>query len=356
MRHRRHFVSVSWTDHLAFGRGDARLATPEALARRFAAWRDELGAGTVLWRLHRRHVPGRYQAGRGARHPIRDAARSIGWDDLALVPRLAHGAGLKAYLYVSLFDEGWPLPPPRVRTASYHNADHLRAASWQSDFSRLHPEYAVADRTGRRRQWGVLCLSVPRVRAHFRERFGGLLARGDFDGLFVCLRSQSRPADHADQFGHNVPMKGDDLQAWRDRRGAFLTRFLEELRAAVKLRLAVGAPWGDVVGPPMGNMTLAWPDWVARGLVDDLVVGQDSTRCPSLGHRLWPMHRGRGYLTVDLPPAERLRAIYAPVVAGSRTALYVARQWDPRSAHVERELLTIPGVRGLVFSSFRHDH
>jgi hypothetical protein len=40
----------------------------------------------------------------------------------------------------------------------------------------------------------------------------------------------------------------------------------------------------------------------------------------------------------------------------SGTRLFVARQWCERSVDEERELRAIPGVTGLVFSSFRHDN
>ena len=37
-------VSVSWGDHLVFGEGAGRLATPADLARRMPAWRDLRGS------------------------------------------------------------------------------------------------------------------------------------------------------------------------------------------------------------------------------------------------------------------------------------------------------------------------
>jgi hypothetical protein len=79
-------------------------------------------------------------------------------------------------------------------------------------------------------------------------------------------------------------------------------------------------------------------------------------------HQLWPMHRGTGYLQnyldgEGLPPlTAHLHTTYAPVVCGSGTSLYVARQWSERSAGEEREIAAVPGVSGLVFSSFRHDN
>jgi hypothetical protein len=276
----------------------------------------------------------------------------VPWDDLSIVPRMAHALGMRAFLYVSLFDEGWPL---RVRQR-YAPGSEL---SWQSEWSRRHPEWLMADRSGRRRQWGVPCLAYPPVRQYFIRRYVRLLKSGRWDGLFVCLRSQSPPPMHADQFGFNPPIlreyrrrfgSGLDRGRWRLLMGGYLTGFLRELRSKVAV-LAVGAPWGDVLGPPLGNTSLEWRRW--QGMLDHFVLGQDSTRCPSRGHPLWPLAGDSGYLQdyrtgAGLPGlAERLDA-YEPA--------YVARQWSNRLLREERRLLRHPNVRGLVFSSFRHDH
>lgn len=372
-------VSVSWGDHLDFGEGDGRLATPESVARRMQCWRDELGADTIHWRVARTRLPGYLHAARGAQHPLAQPRRHITWDDLALVPQIAHDHGLRAYLYVSVFDEGWPLPAARVRRISYHNAFHGQQVAWQSRFCRERADFLRVDRANRHRQWGVASLAYPWVRTFFRQRFLNLLLSGDFDGLFLCLRSQSRPADHADQFGFNDPVCQEymlqygtdirfrpfDLPAWRDLEGEFLTRFLAEVRDDLRLygkRLAVGCARGDVLGPPLGNTTLAWRTWVQRGLIDELVINQDSSRCPSTWLDLWPMHRGTGYvqnyLTGEHLPAlpEQLDRTYGPALQERATALYVARQWDARSVAEERVLSAHPAVAGLVFSSFRHDN
>jgi hypothetical protein len=372
-------VSVSWADHLAFGAGDGQLRSPAQLERRLAAWRDELGAGTLHWRLLRTRVHGRFSAARGYRHPTLSAARALDWDDFETVPRLAREAGLKPWLYVTVFDEGWPLAPPRTRARSHHNVMHGQHVSWQSDLTRRHPEWLAVDRGGRRVQHGVVSLAYPDARGAFIDRWLRLLDGTAFEGLFLCLRSQSKPADHADQFGFNVPARAEfrsrhgadpahgegELQAWRDLLGEGLTRLLEELSAALRQRgrlLGVGVARGDVLGPPLGNATLHWRDWVARGLVDDLVINQNSSQCPSMWHQLWPMHRGSGYLQnyldgTALPAlADHVCATYRPVFEGSASRLFVARQWDARDAAIERELTSIPGVSGLVFSSFRHDN
>ncbi len=375
----RNIVSVSWGDHLTFGEGDGRLASLDALKRRIERWKDELNAATVHWRVTRTHIRGHYYAARGRRHPLRDQDRNLDWNFFRVVPHLAHSFGMKAYLYVSLFDEGWPLPPKKIREKSYHNAMHFQHTSWQSKFSRENPEYTLADRNGEQRQWGVLCLAHPEVRSHFCSRFINLLRNTAFDGLFVCLRSQSRPADFADQFGFNEPVRQDylsrygrdicaedfNLQRWRDLLGEYLTTFLSELRDGfdhLGMRLAVGTPRGDVLGPPLGNTTLQWRDWVKKELVDELIINQNSSRCPSMWHQLWPMHRGYGYLQNylddhNMPPLlDHLNSDYELVLKDKPVDLYVARQWDERSKVEERDIVTRSAVKGLVFSSFRFDN
>jgi hypothetical protein len=378
MRHP-HIVSVSWGDHLTFGEGDGRLVTEDALARRMDTWRHDLGAGTVYWRLLRTRLDGRFQAARGFRHPSTLQAQIVSWDDFQVVPRLAKSRGLRVYLYVSLFDEGWPLARPARRAVSYHNAMHWQHTAWQSRFSAEHPEFVVADRTGRRRQWGVLCLAEPLVREQFVERLLGLIEPTDFDGLFLCLRSQSKPANTADQFGFNDRVRHEflrrygadircdpfDVDTWRALRGSYLTQFLRELRSRLTPLgrcLAVGVPRGDVIGPPFGNMALEWREWVRDDLVDELIINQNSSQCPSMWHQLWPMHRGHGY-TQNYLDGTGLRSLrhqlecdYAPALSDLPARLYVARQWNTRSTNDEMSLRRSPGVDGLVFSSFRHDN
>lgn len=372
-------VSVSWGDHLSFGEGDGRLDTPDKLRRRLPVWRDELGARALHWRALRARVPGTYSAAPGYRHPSETAASRVGWDDFEVVPAMAREAGLSPWLYVTVWDEGWPLAADEVRRVSYHNAMHGQHVAWQSDLTRDHPEWLAVDRAGCERQHGVVSLSYPEARCAFIDRWVGLIAPTAFDGLFVCLRSQSKPADTGDQFGFNEPARlaffdrygvdvtrdPFDVQAWRDLLGSYLTALVSELRVALGgagKRLAVGAARGDVVGPPLGNMTLPWREWIARGLVDRLVIDQNSSQCPSMWHQLWPMHRGTGYVQnyldgSGLPPlVAHLSRAYAPIVAGSGVELFVARQWSERSPEVEACLTATAGVTGLVFGSFRHDN
>lgn len=372
-------VSVSWTDHLVFGKNDGKLDTPGALDRRMISWRNDLGAKKIHWRLLRTHITGRFRSAPGHKHSVLINSQKIKWNDLDLVPIMAHNNGLKAYLYVSIFDEGWPLGCKKDRKNSYHNLMHGQHSSWQSDFSLKHPEYALEDRTSQKKQWGVLCLAYPEVRSHFCERFLHLLKERKFDGLFVCLRSQSKPADFADQFGFNTPIRNEfylrhkidiatedfDLQAWRDLAGEYITKFIFELKTALTLincRLAVGVPRGDILGPPLGNTSLAWQEWVSREIIDELIINQNSSQCPSMWHDLWPMHRGYGYYQNymngrNLPSLiEHIESSYSPLFQNRPVDLYIARQWDKRERLEEKKIIDLRSIKGLVFSSFRHDN
>ena len=372
-------ASVSWGDHLLFGKEDGRLATPDALARRLEVWRDDLGCGALHWRAHKTLLDGHFEAAPGYEHPILKAQEGIDWNDLALVPALAHRAGMKAWLYLTLFDEGWPLLPEAERAVSYHNAMHYQHTAWQSAFSKNRPQLLMQDITGEKRQGGVFCLAYPEVRAYFLDRFIGLIAASEFDGLFICLRSQSKPAEPADQFGYNDIVRDDYrarygaeigsdgfmVEVWRALLGGYLTTFLRELSEVMtdlNKGLAVGCARGEVIGPPLGNGALEWRTWVEEDLIDQLVVNQNSSRCPSMWHDLWPMHRGEGYVQnyldgTNLPPlADHLRDTYAPRFRDTSAELFVARQWDERNEAEEAALNAIDGVSGQVFSTFRHDN
>jgi len=372
----RNIVSVSWGDHLVFGEADGRLSSPESLRRRMKSWKKELGAVTVHWRQERSLLESHFFAAKGFKNPIEK--KKVQWDDFELIPKIAHEEGLNANLYVSLFDEGWPLAPKEIREVSYHNSMHKQHISRQSKFSYRYPEFTIIDKNGNM-QWGVLCLAYSQVRKYFIENFLNLLKGYEFDGLFVCLRSQSRPADYGDQYGFNEPirqkfkkrydkdiLKDDfDRQSWRDLLGEYLTLFLSELGAElnkIKVRLSIGVPLGDIIGPPMGNSSLHWREWVERNLIDELIINQNSSQCPSMWHQLWPMHRGNGYLQnylngYNLPPLlQHIDEVYFPYFKKSKAKLFVARQWSQRSEKEENEILEHPAVSGLVFGSFRFDN
>ena len=371
-------ANCSWGDHVVFGEGDGLLRTVESLERRMDAWREELGADTVHWRQGRTGHDDVYQAARGYGGKKRELYPPITWDDFEVAPRLAHERGMRAYAYVSLLDQGHPLAPKAEREVSHHNPYHGKNFARMSRLIKEHPEYNLHDREGNK-HWGVVCLAYPEVREYMIERYLSVMEGYEWDGVFVCLRTQSRPADYADQYGFNEPIREEfgqrygrdilheefDLQAWRDLQGAYLTTFLRELREALRTKdmiLSVGCARGDVIGPPIGNATLEWRKWLSEGIVDELVIDQSSVQCPSLWIQLWPMHRGHGYLQnyIDdwnfLSLRDDLSSNYGPAVLAADASLYVAWQWKERDAECESAVTSHPGVRGLTYSTFRHDN
>ncbi len=285
---------------------------------------------------------------------------------------------MKAYAYVSLLDQGRPLPPKAEREVSHHNPYHGKNFARMSRLIKDHPEYNLQDREGNK-HWGVVCLGYPEVREYMINRYLSVLEGYDWDGVFVCLRTQSRPADYADQYGFNEPIRMEfrrrhgrdilhqefDLQDWRDLQGSYLTTFLRELRTALRkqnLNLAVGCARGDIIGPPIGNATLEWRKWLNEKIVDELVIDQSSVQRPSLWIQLWPMHRGHGYLQnyIDdwnlLPLEEDLSRNYTPAIENTDANLYVAWQWKERDPESETFVLAQPEVTGLAYSAFRHDN
>jgi hypothetical protein len=137
---RRNIVSVSWSDHLIFGEGDGKLHTIAALGRRMQKWREELKANIIHWRCTRDRIRGRFYEGRGHQHFFKTGKSDVDWDDFEVIPQIAYTHGMQVFLYVTLFDEGWPLLPKKTRAVSYHNRMHCQHVSWQSDFSRANPQ------------------------------------------------------------------------------------------------------------------------------------------------------------------------------------------------------------------------
>jgi len=204
-------MSVSWTDHLLQGKGaDGQIRTVDALKRRMEVWREELGIDTIYWRQLLTKREGLFNSAPGSEQSEALKTKcTVDWDDFEIVPKLAHELDMNAYLYVSVFDDRRPLPPKEEREISYHNRGHGQHLTWQSSFTINHPEYLVVNRKRDKKQWGVLSLSYPEVRNHLSERFQKLLLGYDFDGLFICLRSQSKPPDFADEFGYNKPIRDE---------------------------------------------------------------------------------------------------------------------------------------------------
>ncbi len=129
------------------------------------------------------------------------------------------------------------------------------------------------------------------------------------------------------------------------------------------LPLIVGIPRSHYLGPPVGNHYLDWRGWLAEQIVDGLVIDQVAAVCPSTWLTMWPRHQGYGYLENHFepfgtrPPLEADVAVtWAPACQAHGVPLYIARMWKERDPAMEAHLQQIPGVSGLVFSSFRYDN
>ncbi|MCL4721339.1 MAG: hypothetical protein KJ041_05165, partial [Gammaproteobacteria bacterium] len=62
----------------------------------------------------------------------------ITMDEFQTICDACHAEGLPVYLYLSIFDEGWP-----------PEAGWDRPMCWQSEFTIAHPEYLECDRAGK---------------------------------------------------------------------------------------------------------------------------------------------------------------------------------------------------------------
>lgn len=363
-------VSVSWGDHVEWGSGDGSLTSAGAIERSVERWKRELNAGGLLWREARsqkryfRHfqVPG-------------VSPRSYGsvvepdLDEHQVAIDAAHLQGMKAYLYVTVFDEGWPLE------LGWGGGFEAR----RSHYVLRYPDRQLVDRSGNSVLHGVLCYNYPEVRQYRVGMIRWLLHGYDWDGVFICTRSQSRPAAYADQYGFNEPIvreyerrfgadiTGQDfkLEEWRQIQGEGLTQLLKEVGDVVhdqEKSLIVGIPRASYLGPPVGNLHLDWTKWLREGIVDGLVIDQWAAICPSAWTWLWPRsQQGYGYIENYQDPNhialdDDVRTRWGPVVRESSAHLYLARQWQPFDSAEHERLRALPDVSGLVFSSFRYDN
>ena len=366
--HARTIASVSWGDHIEWGEGSARLGSFDDMARSVERWVARDGTDRIHFRENRYYT--RY--GRATRHdPRGDTWLRPTFDESAAILEAGHAAGLPVHLYATIYDDlwldtdwAWPWDP---------------STNWLSDHVRDHPDDVMVDRDGRERLHGVLDYNVARARQARVSILAELLDEHAWDGLFICTRSQSRPAAHGDQFGFNDASLrlyadrhgGDardpdvDLDAWRGVRGEGLTALLRDLRTMTQARgieLSMGIPRGDVLGPPVGNLRLDWRTWLAEGLIDALVIGQLNEICPSAWVHLWPEATVDGYLCdpvrrVGLRPLhEDLDQVVGPAAAAAHVPLYLSRLHDHPDPNAEAALMAgHPLLAGLQISTFRRD-
>lgn len=276
-------LNVSWGDQIIVGEGIGKLDTPEKIARCIDIWQEAGEVGKLYWRVSA-YVLRDYMQPRRESFPryFEETERIFGeMDPLAETIKAAQGRDVEVFGYLTLFDEG---SPPSVL---YGGSTPF---AWQSRFTIEHPEYLVCDRAGDKRQYGVMEYACPEVRKYKLDQILWFVDKYDLDGMYICTRTHSQPAEHADQFGFSEPVAQAyrerygvdirqaefDLEKWRRLRGEFLTGFLRELRGEMSKRgkqIALAVPRGDYIGPPYGNLHLDWRTWAREKLMDDLVPG-----------------------------------------------------------------------------------
>ena len=273
---------VSWGDHIVIFQKTARLDTPEKIRAAVPLWRKNLDARHLFWRVSGISLERDYVRYSKSISRYWEVTRRIfsQFDPAKVAIDAAHANGMKIYAWLCIYDEGCP--------SSVLYA-HVTPFPWQSKFTIAHPEYLVLDRTQKGRHWGVMEYAYPEARRYKVEQFKWFLDTYDFDGVYVCTRSHSPPAQQADRYGFNDPIVAEyqrrhhvnileqdfDKKKWRRLRGEYLTQLFRDLRAGLPRDKAIIAaiPRGRHIGPPYGNMYLDWETWVREGIVDGLAIG-----------------------------------------------------------------------------------
>ena len=246
---------------------------------------------------------------------------------------------------------------------------HTTPFPWQSKFTIAHPEYVALDRAQAERHWGVLEYAYPKARAYKVKQLKSFVDDCGFDGVYVCTRSHSPPAGAADQFGFNEPIVDEyrrrygvdilredfDKARWRRLRGEYLTQLFRDLRAALPKdkRIFAAIPRGRYIGPPYGNLYLAWETWVKERLVDGLALGVVS------GRWLYPRQKRsdqeKGYLSsqeagIGVQAArDDVAQVYGPLCQKSGVTLLLSHR---QYRDADKQMLGWEGLDGLMLHGF----
>ena len=343
-------INVSWGDAVMTQTGVAQLDRPEKVALAMRFWRDAFAGRAILWRLSTEDmernykISPRYQFIRD--HMAKCAEVKAIFDPIACARDNARKLGQLFLLYETFNDHGQPV-------TTFFSTDG--PFPWQDNETIEHPDYQERDLAGNW-HYGVLDLSNPAARKMMIDRLKGFVEEYDADGLYLCSRTHSNPAVHADQFGfgpevvaeykrrYGIDITADprfdcrkpefapnsvEVENWRKLRGEYLVKFIAELRAALgKNRvLYVGLPHGGRYGAPFGNMVIDYDSLIERKLIDGLVLGVLSGR--SLYHADKVPHKDRGYLLsqddrYNVPPAEVCAKALSPACRRQGIKLFVA--------------------------------
>jgi len=269
---------VSWGDAIVVGEGWRKLNRLEHVEP-FVQECLRFGIRKVLMRCSGEIITTFHEMRMHEDHWYLSALKAVEGDIHAEMIRQCHAVGIKVYAYSTIFDEGSPTSILYGGNAPFF---------WQSRFTIEHPEYLMESRDGTARQWGVPCFAYPEVRRYMVSTFEHLMRKWPFDGIYICTRTHSKPAEFADQFGYNQPIADEfqrrygvdirteafDRSRWWDLQGEYLTELLREFRQTfADDEIIIGIPRSDYIGPPYGNMRLDWRTWCEAKFVDGIVLG-----------------------------------------------------------------------------------
>ncbi len=294
----RGYMNVSWGDQIMIGQGDMQMDTQEKISRVLEAWNNRYNGKTILWRASAEYID-RYYERRIAsdddftRNYYKKVAEiNAQFNVYNYVRSETNKNGQDYLLYMTFLDHGAPQSQMYGTNMPF---------PWQDKYTIEHPEVQVKDRLGNY-QYGVLEMAYPEARQLMVNRFVTFVQDYNADGVYVCPRTHSKPAEHGDQFGfgepvvakfkelYNIDILTDDrfnvkspnynlndpmVQKWRELRGTYLVQFYRELRAALPVgkKIIAGLPRGRYIGFPYGNMYLDWETLVKEKLVDGIILG-----------------------------------------------------------------------------------
>ncbi|MGC9319508.1 MAG: LamG-like jellyroll fold domain-containing protein [Armatimonadota bacterium] len=346
-------MCISFGDAIVKGEGWRKLNSPDDVPplieelKRYSVTKVFLRCSSIM-------IMELYERRMEEDHWYIEAINAIEGDMHATIIDACHEAGIKVYAYRSIFDEG---SPPSVKYGG--NTPFI----WQSKFTIEHPEYLRVNRDGTKRQWGVLCFAYPQAREYMVGTFEYLMERWDFDGIYICTRTHSMPAEFADQFGFNDPIVEEfqrrygvnireeefPRSRWYDLQGEGLTELLREMRAAFPdEEIVIAIPRSDYIGPPYGNMRLDWRTWAQEGLVDTIRLGVISGGWHYPDTRNLPGYIQSQQDDVGMRPLEYdLGEWFGPWCEQYSTGLHTPGPVFPTD--MDRELLELPGVEGFAF-------
>jgi hypothetical protein len=342
-------VYVSWGDQIMVAKGDAQLDTEEKIERSLAGWARHYDAGTILWRGSSLYIKEHYEQ-RHFKGFISEYYKKVDhieaqFQPLEVVRRETRKHGQRLLIYLTVFDHGAP-------TNELYGGN--QPFPWQDRATVAHPEWQETALRGER-HYGVLDFSWPAARSLMVARLKDYVERFGCDGVYVCTRTHSLPALHADQFGFGPHIAAEfkrrtgldiltdarfdytspgyapadpHVEQWRRLRGEYLVQFYSELRAALPGKeIVTGIPRGRYLGPPYGNLYLDWERLVGERLVDGLVLGVRSGA--GLHPPLYVPHREIGYLAseddqIAIPTnRECVENIYGPLCLAHGVRLYL---------------------------------